>query len=125
MGRTFTAADEFATTPPPGILLSGAVWQRRYGSDPTIVGKVIDVNGNPTTVVGVMPVGFRLMMPPDAAVPDDLDDDQRHAPVVVVDERLARKAWPQASLSAGENLGFGLRSARTPSTSSDWSFGRA
>ena len=55
------------------ILLSGAVWQRRYGGDPGIVGRRIDVNGQPTIVVGVMPAGFRLMMPPDAAVPDDLE----------------------------------------------------
>ncbi len=33
----------------------------------------IEVNGQPTTVVGVMPADFRLMMPPDAAVPDDLE----------------------------------------------------
>ena len=72
LGRTFTVADE-STATATGILLGGALWQRRYGSDPDIVGKRIDVNGNPTIVVGVMPVGFRLMMPPDAAVPDDLE----------------------------------------------------
>ena len=49
------------------------MWQRRYGGDPGIVGRRIDVNGRPTMVVGVMPVGFRLLMPPDAAVPDDLE----------------------------------------------------
>ena len=31
------------------------------------------MNGLPTIVVGVMPDGFRLLMPPDAAVPDDLE----------------------------------------------------
>ena len=59
--------------PPTSILLSAAVWQRRYGSDPSIAGKRILVNGRPTTVVGVMPADFRLLMPPDAAVPDDLE----------------------------------------------------
>jgi putative ABC transport system permease protein len=72
LGRTFRAEDE-SEGAPTGILLSGAVWQRRYGSDPALVGSRIDVNGRPTIVVGVMPVGFRLMMPPDAAVPDDLE----------------------------------------------------
>ena len=72
LGRTFTTEDDSAG-PPASILLSGAVWQRRYGSDPAIVGKRIDVNGRPTIVVGVMPVGFRLMMAADSAVPDDLE----------------------------------------------------
>ena len=72
LGRTFEDGD-WVQGPPAAILLSAAVWQRRYGSDPNIVGKRILVNGNPTTVIGVMPVGFRLLMPPDAAVPDDLE----------------------------------------------------
>ena len=72
LGRTFEPADD-AAGPPTGVLLSAAVWQRRYGSDPDIVGKRIEVNGQPITVIGVMPIGFRLMMPPDAAVPDDLE----------------------------------------------------
>jgi predicted permease len=72
MGRTFQAGDD-ATGPPTTVLLGATVWQRRYGSDPGIVGRRIEVNGQPMTVIGVMPVGFRLMMPPDAAVPDDLE----------------------------------------------------
>jgi predicted permease len=71
LGRTFVAEDEMQTAP-PSILLSAAVWQRRYGSDPTIVGRRILVNGRPTTVVGVMPTTFKLLMPSDASVPDDL-----------------------------------------------------
>jgi predicted permease len=72
LGRTFRTDDD-SVTAPTTILLSHAVWQRRYGADPGVVGRAIDVNGRPTTVVGVMPAGFRLMMPPDAAVPDDLE----------------------------------------------------
>lgn len=71
-GRTFETSDE-SVAQPTAVLLSAAVWQRRYGSDPAIVGRRIEVNGQPATVVGVMPIGFRLMMPPDAAVPDDLE----------------------------------------------------
>ena len=72
MGRTFAAGDDslWANTT---ILLSHAVWQRRYGGDPAIVGSRIQVNGNPTTVIGIMPASFRLLMAPDSAVPDDLE----------------------------------------------------
>jgi predicted permease len=72
IGRTFVPSDE-VSGPPAAILLSASVWHRRYGGDPAIAGRRILVNGRPTTVVGVMPADFRLLMPPDAAVPDDLD----------------------------------------------------
>ena len=73
LGRTFTADDEQqAQAPPTAILLSWATFQRRFGGDPAIVGRRVQVNNQPTTVVGVMPAGFRLFMPPDASVPDDL-----------------------------------------------------
>jgi predicted permease len=72
LGRTFIAEDE-ALGPPKAILISNALWQRRYGSDPNIVGRTVRANGQTVTVVGVMPRDFRLWMPPDAAVPDDLD----------------------------------------------------
>ena len=72
LGRTFADGDD-SLAGPSSILLSAAVWQRRFGGDPSIVGRRIDVNGQPATVVGVMPASFRLLMPPDAAVPDDLE----------------------------------------------------
>jgi putative ABC transport system permease protein len=72
IGRTFVESD-VATGPPAAILLSAAVWQRRYGGDPRIVGSRIFVDGRPATVVGVMPSTFRLLLPPDASVPDDLE----------------------------------------------------
>src|SRR5262249_49768387 len=57
----------------PTILFSHALWQRRYGSDPAIVGRKIIVNGRPTTVIGVMSSDFRLLLPPDSSVPEDLE----------------------------------------------------
>ena len=72
IGRTFVESD-LVKGPPASILLSAALWRRRFGGDPRIAGTRILVNGRPTTVVGVLPDDFRLLMPPDAAVPDDLD----------------------------------------------------
>ncbi len=40
--------------------MSGRLWNTRYGSDPSILGRVIRVNGVSATVVGVMPEAFRL-----------------------------------------------------------------
>jgi putative ABC transport system permease protein len=39
-------------------VLSYALWQRRFGSDPTILGRPLEIDGEPRTVVGVMPSGF-------------------------------------------------------------------
>jgi putative ABC transport system permease protein len=71
LGRTFRDEDDLLT--PNTILLSDELWRRRFGGDPQIVGRRIEVNAQPMTVVGVMPRGFRLLLPPDSAVPDDLD----------------------------------------------------
>jgi putative ABC transport system permease protein len=71
-GRTFAAGDD-APGASPSILLGSGLWKRRFGGDSRIVGERILVNGQPTTVIGVMPERFRLWMPPDASVPDDLD----------------------------------------------------
>ncbi len=39
-------------------MLSDDVWRTRYGSDPSIVGRAINVNGIPHTIIGVMPPRF-------------------------------------------------------------------
>jgi putative ABC transport system permease protein len=68
-GRTFLPADE---TGPPSILLSWELFQRRYGANPSLVGKTIEVNGAPSIVVGVMKPDFRIWLPQDAGIPDGL-----------------------------------------------------
>jgi predicted permease len=71
LGRDFNASDEEPGTPPP-LMLSWSLFERRFGADPAIVGTKVEVDGAPTTVVGVMPRDFRLWFPLDSSVPDDL-----------------------------------------------------
>ena len=56
-GRTFVAEDERAGHEHV-VLVSHDLWQRR-GADPAVLGSALRLNGEPYTVVGVMPPGFR------------------------------------------------------------------
>ncbi len=57
MGRTFNAADA-ENGAAPVILLSDAWWRRQFNADPNIIGKAFDINGQQTTVIGVLPATF-------------------------------------------------------------------
>ena len=59
IGRDFTK-EEDRTPGMDGIVMLGhALWQRRFGGDPNVLGQVIRLSGVPYTVVGVLPPGFR------------------------------------------------------------------
>jgi putative ABC transport system permease protein len=55
MGRDFVEADSAGALV---TILSDAVWKRRFGGDPAVVGRVITISGKPCTIVGVMPATF-------------------------------------------------------------------
>ncbi len=59
VGRNFTA-DEDRPGGPSVVLLSHELWERRFGADPSIVGRQIQISGAATTVIGVMPRDVRL-----------------------------------------------------------------
>jgi putative ABC transport system permease protein len=57
VGRTFIEGEDR----PGGNLvavISDAFWRNRFGADPETIGKVIAIDGSPTTIVGIMPAGF-------------------------------------------------------------------
>src|ERR1035438_2259072 len=57
MGRLFTA-EEARGGPHPVALLTNAYWRHQFTADPAIVGKAIELNGTPITVVGVLSDSF-------------------------------------------------------------------
>jgi predicted permease len=57
LGRPLVASDDLPGAAPV-VVLSHALWQRRFGSDPSIVGRAINLDGRSHAVVGVMPAGF-------------------------------------------------------------------
>jgi putative ABC transport system permease protein len=74
-GRLFIPQDEQAGHEPV-VVLSNALWQRRFGSDPSLVGKPITLDGRNYTVVGIAPAGFQypdkteVWIPPLKLVPE-------------------------------------------------------
>ena len=59
IGRNFSA-EEDRPNGPLVVLLGQDIWQRRFGGDPSVVGRTIEVNGRNREVIGVMPAGFKL-----------------------------------------------------------------
>lgn len=59
IGQAFTR-EESQPNGPAVVLLGYDLWQRRYGGDPQLIGKTIQVNGVANTVVGILPRGFRM-----------------------------------------------------------------
>ena len=60
LGRTFEAKDAIPKSPET-VILSHAYWQRKFGGDPTAVGRRILVDGTSTEIIGVMPANFRFL----------------------------------------------------------------
>src|ERR1051325_7674588 len=56
-GRLFIPEDEQAGHAPV-VIVSNTLWQRRFGSDPSLVGKAIILDGSNYTVIGITPPGF-------------------------------------------------------------------
>jgi putative ABC transport system permease protein len=81
LGRPFLA-DEDRPGGPQVCVLSHKLWQSRFGENASIVGKAITLNGNPYTVLGIMPANFEFVanFQPALYVPFDLHETSGVAP---------------------------------------------
>jgi len=82
VGRAISAQD-LGPDRAPVVVLSHGFWQRQFASDPEIVGKLVLLNGQKHTVIGVMPDDFDFPVGAEAWVPLDLsiaewNDRQNH-----------------------------------------------
>lgn len=59
LGRLFRPGEDSASSPPLAVI-SESLWQRKFGDSPNVIGRVVELNGQPTTIVGVMPASFRF-----------------------------------------------------------------
>jgi predicted permease len=73
LGRFFGPQDDLDKTPASTIILTHGVWARRFGSDPTIIGRSVRYGRRRSTVIGVLPADFQLIFPNDASVPPNVE----------------------------------------------------
>ena len=87
LGRTF-AGDDGSEGQSKIVVISYALWQRRYGGDRNVVGRQIVVNEQPTTIVGVMPAnfGWHIQKGSQASKPADI-----WIPFQITNERRGRR----------------------------------
>ena len=102
LGRTFTSAED-----QPGsdkvVVLSYALWQRRFGGDNSIVGKPLSLNGETYTVVGVMPARFQF----------PTSDDALWVPIAFTSQQLASRGSHYLQVLARLKPGTSLEQAQT------------
>ena len=92
IGRAFLQEEDKAGAPNV-VLLSYGLWQRRFAGSREIVGKAINLDSQPYTVVGVLPARFEILAPADVFVPftpwaRTLPDDRNWHPGILALARL-------------------------------------
>jgi putative ABC transport system permease protein len=68
IGRTFLPEEDRAGGTPVALLSYG-LWQRRFGGSADIIGKTVNLDLQPYTVVGILPSGFQILQPADLYLP--------------------------------------------------------
>jgi predicted permease len=125
LGRTFLP-DEGQSGRNRVVILSDGLWQRRFGSNPNVIGGAVHLNGEGYTVVGVMSSSYRLgvygspqlwtplVFPPESLRPETRGDRSL--------EVLARlKSGASVETASAEMMALALRSEQDhPGTSRGW-----
>jgi hypothetical protein len=118
LGRVFGEADDRRSAPPVAVI-SHAYWRKRFAGEPSAIGRVVSINGQMVTIVGVTPADFagieRLGADaPDVTVP--LAFDALFAPPVRVESpRMQQPTYWWLQLVG--RLKPGCRSSRRTRTS--------
>lgn len=62
LGRGFLPGEDAPSPAQNAVVISDQLWHRRFGADPSIIGRAIEINRQPATIVGVAPADFRGTM---------------------------------------------------------------
>ncbi|HEY4245223.1 MAG TPA: ABC transporter permease [Lacunisphaera sp.] len=136
LGRTFVVDEDRSGH--QVLILSHEIWQKQFGGDPSIIGRTVRVDGQSTTIIGVMPEAFTSVFvwgPGEAFVPLNLTDAEkrerndsslqivaRYRPDISLEQlnaRLAIFAQHLAALRPPEHRHDGLQAVTLQSTASN------
>ena len=121
MGRNFTP-DEDGFGAEQVTILSHRFWLRRFEADSKVIGKTLELNGYPATIVGVMPPSFRLAYVADRAA-FDVFVPHPDAPGDTFSCRVVARLKPGVSLDQAEGeISFFIarRADASHETNRDW-----
>jgi predicted permease len=96
--------DADAPGSPNVVIISDALWRRRFGGDPGVIGRAITLDGEPWTVVGIMPPGFAFPLPGLHSDPADYFVPFRMTPDVMGQRGNSYDAYLIARLAPGVEL---------------------
>jgi putative ABC transport system permease protein len=119
-GRTFLDND-----PPDVVVVGEGLWKRRFGGDPSLIGRKITLDGEGFTVIGVMPEAFQFpyrAVSNELWIPFDVPPQYRNLPGYRFDfvtGRLKDGVSPQAALDELAEI-----SKRTEREYPEWTQGR-
>jgi putative ABC transport system permease protein len=124
LGRGFQPEEE-QTGKNRVVVISHALWQRRFGGNPNVIGQNINITGNQHTIVGVAPADFKTPVPgpkaPDLWFPFALnfDESRRRSDFLNVFARLKPGATVEQARAEMEALGARLAEEH-PATNAGW-----
>jgi putative ABC transport system permease protein len=114
------------------LILNHIFWQRRFGGDPGIVGRSIDMGGQTGVIVGVLAPGFEVLFPPNTNIESNPDlliafrIDYAGAPRLNTFMRLVGRLEPGATVRAAnddvERMAASMREENAIMKSADWRF---
>jgi predicted permease len=109
IGRLIQPNEGRARGDAPVIVLTHEYWQARFGRDPSIVGRAVQLNGLPFTVIGVTPPPFdgaHSLLRPSAYVPMWMSDDliNSTASQSILEDRDRHQLWVLGRLRPGISL---------------------
>jgi len=102
------------------VLVSDAIWRRRFGGDPSVIGRAVQVNGRAVTVAGVMPPGFRFPARHDLWLPYDRPRDQARAERFFLGLALLADGVTFGEAQAELDTIAGRLAARYPESNREW-----
>ncbi len=119
-GRTFDP-EEFKPGSSRVVVIGYGLWQRQFGSDPQIVGRTLQLDNEPFTVVGILPPEFRFLDEKQMWAPKtftDLDRRQRSGGYINVVARLKPGVSVEQAKDEMNSIAAGLASEH-PRTNQD------